>query len=179
MPSTSPSHARKCAERVSRYLSSEQLRVKFRSAARQEEQKVMAEPIGKYLEGFLKDQHLAPGSAWYDFEGNDHREPGHKLSYEIFGTNAWPDAAVLGSFKCAFEFDREPDQGRAHFKEQLMKASVHVLSSAYEACLFAYVLRPGSTRSDYLSPRCVYSTRLDEKLRDAGLYVCLIPKRAA
>jgi hypothetical protein len=178
MPSTDSNLARKFAECAKRCLSSKQLSVKLRRAARQEEHKVVAEPMRKCLERFLKAQHSAPDSAGYDWEGNDRRKSKQKRSYKIFGTKAWPDAAVLGSFKCAFEFDREPDQGGDHFKRQLMKASVHVLSGAYDACVFVYTLTPGSDPRTYLDDK-VHTTTLIDMLRDAGLYVCFIPKRAA
>jgi len=182
MSSTKSDLSRRFAKRISEEFRSGPFLKALQKAHPQSEQKDLAKPIERFLEEFRTAAHVKslPKSR-FDWEGNQHRESKQERSYEIFGTNAWPDAAVLDPFKCAFEFDREPDQGRVHFKRQLMKASVHILSGAYPACVFVYLLSRGSTPKDYLrpDPEDVYSTTLIKKLEDAGLYVCLIPNRAA
>jgi hypothetical protein len=134
--------------------------------------------MAELLREFRKAEHAEslPKSR-YGWEGNYERKSEQELCYKICGTWAFPDAAVLGPFTCAFEFDREPEGGGVHFKEQLMKAAVHVLSGAYDACVFVYLLRPGSRASTYWGDRGVYSRTLKKKLRDAGLHVSFIPKR--
>jgi hypothetical protein len=71
-------------------------------------------------------------------------------SYHVLGTNAFPDAAVLSPFTCAFEFDREPEKEVSHLKRALMKASVHVLSGAYDAGVLVYVRHRERAKTDYL-----------------------------
>jgi hypothetical protein len=177
MPSRHSDLARRFAQRISEELRSGRFRKALQNASPQSEQKNLAKPISEYLDQFRKAEHAESlRRSRYDWEGNYERKSEQELTYKILGAWAYPDAAVLGPFTCAFEFDREPDRDRAHFKEQLMKAAVHVLSGAYDACVFVYLLRPGSRTSTYLRDRRVYSKRLLNKLGDAGLYLSIVPK---
>jgi hypothetical protein len=180
MPSRHSDLARKFAQRIGKQFPSGRFHRVLQKASPQSEQKDLAEPIAEFLRVFRKVEHAEslPKSR-YDWEGNYERKSEQELSYKIHGTWAYPDAAVLGPFTCAFEFDREPEGGGVHFKEQLMKAAVHVLSGAYDACVFVYLLRAGSRASTYLADRSVYSRTLLKKLRDVGLYLSIVPKHSA
>ena len=179
MPSRHSDLARKFAQRVSKRFSSGRFHRVLQNASPQSEQEDLAEPIAEFLREFRKAERAEslPKSR-YDWEGNYERKSEQELSYKIHGTWAYPDAAVLGPFTCAFEFDHEPEGGGVHFKEQLMKAAAHVLSGAYDACVFVYLLRPGSRAGTYLEDRSVYSRTLLKKLRDAGLHLSIVPKHS-
>ena len=84
---------------------------------------------------------------------------------------------MLSPFRCAFEFDREEEGGGAGFKDALMKASVHILSGRYKACVLFYVLRPGSSHK-YLDDGSPHTQRLMKGLRRKGLEVALIRNAA-
>jgi hypothetical protein len=172
--------ARRFAKRISEEFSSGRFREVLQKAAPQNEQKDLAKPIGAYLEGFRNPEHAESlPKPWYAWEGDNRRRSAQERRYDIFGARAFPDAAILGPFRCALEFDREPVRGGAHFKRELMKAAVHVLSGAYDACVFVYILRPASDHTVYLDDRNANSTGLFKKLRDAGLHVSLVPRRSA
>jgi hypothetical protein len=176
MPSRHSELARRFAHRISKRLLSGRFREALQKARPQEEQKALARPIEVCLQEFRKTEHAESlRNSRYDWEGNYERKSEQGMSYKIYGAWAYPDAAVLGPFTCAFEFDREPEGGGAHFKEQLMRAATHVLSGAYDACVFVYLLRPGSRASTYLADRSAYSRTLLKKLRDAGLYLGIVP----
>ncbi|MCB9589640.1 MAG: hypothetical protein H6718_29770 [Polyangiaceae bacterium] len=63
------------------------------------------------------------------------------LSYQLLGTDGFPDAAVLSPFRCAIEFDRQSTKGWSQFKDALLKAAAHSMSGAYDATLFVYTLK--------------------------------------
>ncbi|MCA9644597.1 MAG: hypothetical protein KC492_28090 [Myxococcales bacterium] len=101
------------------------------------------------LEKFLEEKNVAT-EARFVIEGVGCGE----LSYPLLGTDTYPDAAVLGAFRCAIEFDRQPASGWSHFKGALLKAAAHSISGAYDATLFVYTLRrkdtePGQYLEDY------------------------------
>ena len=169
---------------IERLRSASNLRKDFVNALRndpsQPEQEAAAIPIQEYLHEFLKAE--SAGSAHpapcFDWEGNEQRQCRQTRSYPLLGTLAWPDAAVLRPFRCAFEFDREDPSGGADFKTKLMKASVHVLSGNYEACVFVYFLQPRDTQHGYLDYRNKYTRRLIEALRANGMYVAMVRNRS-
>jgi hypothetical protein len=78
---------------------------------------------------------------------------------------------VLRPFRCAFEFDREKKQGAVDFKDALMKAAVHVLSGAYEACVLVFILLPGLNPYEYLDDKNKHTRQLRKTLQANGLYV--------
>jgi hypothetical protein len=131
--------------------------------------------IRRRLEQFLKTESRdeALQDILFDWEGNDRRGREQKLKYPILGTLAYPDAAVLRPLRCAFEFDREKKQGTSGFKNALMKASVHVLSGAYEACVLVFILLPGLSPHEYLDEKSKNTRRLVKTLGAKGLYVSL------
>ena len=138
-----------------------------------EEHKTTAPLIRRHLERFLQTEPRAEAlrDILLDWEGNDRREGKQEYSYRILGTSTWPDAAVLRPFKCAFEFDREKKQGTSRFKDALMKASVHVLSGRYEACVLVFILLPGLNPYEYLHDEGKYTQKLVKMLEANGLYV--------
>jgi hypothetical protein len=138
-----------------------------------EEHKDTAPLIRRRLQRFLKTESKdkALQDVLFDWEGNDRRGREQKLKYPILGTLAYPDAAVLRPFKCAFEFDREKKQGTSGFKNALMKASVHVLSGAYEACVLVFILLPGLNPHEYLRDKSKHTRKLVKTLGAKGLYV--------
>jgi len=140
------------------------------------EHKAAAKPIREYLKKFVKANWIgsAPPVEIYDCEGDYRRHGKQERSYSILGTSTWPDAAVIRPFRCAFEFDREKHPGSSHFKNALMKASAHVLSGAYEACVFVYILVPTGTQHGYSDLRCKNTQRLIRTLRAKGLYVAIL-----
>jgi hypothetical protein len=162
--------ARKFAHDISQAFTSTQFRKKLRPF---EEQKATAPLIRQHLEWFLQTESRdeALRDILFDWEGNDRREGKQKYSYPILGTSTWPDAAVLSPFKCAFEFDREKKQGTSGFKDALMKASVHVLSGAYEACVLVFILLPGLNPYEYLDDKSKQTRKLVKTLEANGLYV--------
>jgi hypothetical protein len=172
--------ARKFAQGISEAFSAQRFRKGLRKAVRQSEQKAAAKPIREYLHEFLKAEWAGSAlpAASFDWEGKYRRQLKQSRSYPILGTWTWPDAAVLRPFRCAFEFDREPRLGVSHFKTALMKASVHVLSGNYKACVFVYFLHPGRTQHGYLDPSCQYTQRLMKTLRAKGLYVAMVSNRS-
>jgi hypothetical protein len=138
------------------------------------DKRVIAEIEG-YLGRFLGSEDAHHPQSLFDWEGRDRRRPEEQERYyPVLGAWSFPDAAVLSPFKCAFEFDREPDDGGDQLKRALMKASVHVLSGAYEACVFVYILRPGRNRPHYLEDGSKHTRRLIKTLTAAGLYVAFI-----
>ena len=124
-------------------------------------------------------EHKVTQQRLVDWEGKRRRRQEQERYYPVLGITSFPDAAVLAPFKCAFEFDREPAKGGSHFKTALMKASVHVLSGAYDSCVFVYILRPGSSRRAYLPGKCKYTQRLIATLQAAGLYVAFISNHSS
>jgi len=162
--------ARKFAHDISQAFTSTQFRKKLRPL---EEQKATAPLIRRHLERFLQTESRdeALRDILLDWEGNDRREGKQEYSYRILGTLTWPDAAVLHPFKCAFEFDRETKQGTSRFKDALMKASVHVFSGAYEACVLVFILLPGLNPYEYLRDKSKYTRKLVKTLEANGLYV--------
>jgi hypothetical protein len=131
--------------------------------------------VRQHLERFLKTESRdeALRDILFDWEGNDRRGRKQENSYPILGTWTHPDAAVLRPFKCAFEFDRETKRGTCGFKNALMKASVHVLSGAYEACVLVFILLPGLNPYEYLDDKSKHTRKLVKTLRANGLYVSL------
>jgi hypothetical protein len=162
--------ARKFAHDISQAFTSTKFREKLPPY---EEQKATAPLIHRNLERFLKTESRdgALRDILFDWEGNDRREGKQKYSYPILGTSTWPDAAVLRPFKCAFEFDREKKQGTSGFKDALMKASVHVLSGAYEACVLVFILLPGLNPYEYLDDKGKHTRKLVKTLEANGLYL--------
>ena len=162
--------ARKFAHDISQAFTSTQFRKKLRPF---EEHKATAPLIRQYLKRFLKTESRdeAPQDIIFDWEGKDRQGRKQDRSYPILGTSAYPDAAVLRPFKCAFEFDREKKQGTSGFKDALMKASVHVLSGAYEACVLVFILLPGLNPYEYLHDERKYTGKLLNTLQASGLYV--------
>ncbi|MCA9632068.1 MAG: hypothetical protein KC766_30650 [Myxococcales bacterium] len=88
------------------------------------------------LKKFVKEKNIT-GSPDFVVEGAGKGG----LSYQLLGTDAYPDAAVLSPFRCAIEFDRQSASGWSHFKDALLKAAAHSISGAYDATLFVYTLR--------------------------------------
>jgi len=179
MPRAHPSLSRKFAQGITEAFKLSRFRKALLHATPQNEQKATAPHIREYLKEFLKAElgESAPTRAEFDWEGKDRGRRKQKRSYWICGTRAWPDAAVRSPFRCAFEFDRE-GTSKADFETQLLKASVHVLSGAYQACVFVCILQPGRTRRGYVSERRRYTRKLIEMLRARGLYVALINNRS-
>ena len=163
--------ARKFAHDISQAFTSTQFRKKLRPPF--EEHKATAPLVRQHLERFLKTESRdeALRDILFDWEGNDRRGRKQENSYPILGTWTHPDAAVLRPFKCAFEFDREKKQGTSGFKDALMKASVHVLSGAYEACVLVFILLPGLNPYEYLYEKSKYTRKLIKTLEANGLYV--------
>lgn len=61
-------------------------------------------------------------------------------NYELLGTGAFPDAAVVWPFRCAVEYDRQPNPtNSSHLKTTLLKTAAHVLSGAYDAAIHVFV----------------------------------------
>lgn len=148
------------------------------------EHKVVESVIGKaletYVEKMIRQEWLLPGaSRLFDFEGKQRAaNERQRHSYPLLGTWAHPDAAVLSPFTVAFEFDREAATDTSHFKTCLMKAAVHVLSGAYEACVLVFALtRPGSSRETYIDDpsAAVGSMHLIRTLQAHGLVVAFVP----
>ena len=173
MPVTHSHLARKFADGISEKFASRQFREALRNAVSQYEHKATAPLISQYLDEHLKAESAgsSPPTAVFTWEGN--KKKGSPYGYPILGTWTFPDAAVLSPFRCAFEFDREAKLGGAGFKAALMKASVHVLSGAYEACVLVYILQPRSTPHKYLNDGSDYTRRLIEALRANGLFLAL------
>lgn len=175
MPVTHSHLARKFAQGISEAFASQQFHEALRSAMPQYEHKATSHQIRAYLDEFLKAE--SAGSALtatlFDWEGNDQREGKQEHSYPVIGTWTHPDAAVLRPFTCAFEFDREATSGSDSFKTALMKASVHVLSGAYEACVLVYILQPRPVLYKYVEDGSDHTRRLLETLRANGLFVAL------
>jgi hypothetical protein len=171
--------ARKYAQRISNALSSKPFTKLLRDAAPGYEHKAVARDIESDLESFLQGEteHKVTQQQLFDWEGKNRRGQEGERYYPVLGITSFPDAAVLAPFKCAFEFDREPSKKGSHFKTALMKASVHVLSGAYDSCVFVYILRPGSSRRAYLPDKCKHTQRLIETLQAVGLYVTFIRNR--
>jgi|GEM_PF-1095136 hypothetical protein len=170
MQSADSQLARKFAHDISQAFKSRPFRKKLRPF---EEHKATAPLIRRHLKRFLETESRdeAPQDILFDWEGRDRRGRKQERSYPILGTSTWPDAAVLRPFKCAFEFDREKKQGTSGFKDALMKASVHVLSGAYEACVLVFILLPGLNPYEYLNEKSPYTRKLVKTLEANGLYV--------
>ena len=139
------------------------------------EHKALAPAIGDFVRDFLTQRKL-PTEFRFDWEGNSARTWPQSHSYDLLGTSAHPDAAVLSPFTCALEIDRQSlTSGASYLKERLMKAACHVLSGAYDAALFVYVLqRPGESSENYLSKANPFTSRLLDSFRLHGLTVALI-----
>lgn len=100
------------------------------------EHKGIREDAKALLTAFLGDHKINdPGKFAYEGAGKG------GLAYQLLGTEAHPDAAVLSPFRCAIEFDRQGASGWSDFKTALLKAAVHSISGAYDATLFVYTLR--------------------------------------
>jgi hypothetical protein len=138
------------------------------------EQSVVAENIERYLKDFLKNEYAPakPPKPLFDWEGKDRKRKRSERYYPVLGTSAYPDAAVLIPFKCAFEFDRGKKLESARFRTAFMKASVHVLSGYYKACLLVYILRQKPNHHEYLKDDGRNTKKLIHRL--PGLYVTLI-----
>jgi hypothetical protein len=171
--------ARRFAQRISKAFLQPQFRGKLVKAAAGYEHKALAPKICEYLNGFLKAEGAKSNraQAQVDWEGRDRGLSDRERYYPIVGFWAFPDAAVLSPFTCAFEFDREPTRPGSAFKTALMKASVHVLSGAYDACVFVYVFRRGTGRPRYLHDKSRHTGKLIRRLQAAGLYVSLVSKQ--
>jgi hypothetical protein len=180
MPISRTKLARKFAQRIRKAFSSQQFRKMLLKATPGFEHKAVAKEIEGYLNGFMRaeEAHSALPQPLFDWEGKFQRGQEQERYYPILGIWSFPDAAVLAPFKCAFEFDREPSRPGSHFKAALMKASVHVLSGAYEACVLVYILQPGPSRRSYLDDKSAYTKKLIETLQTTGLYVTLIRNRS-
>lgn len=180
MPISRNRLAQEFAQRISKAFKSPKFR-KLLESSPGHEQKAVGEETKSYLNGFMKAE---AGDApcpkpQFGWEGDGQRRLKEKRYYPVLGVPSFPDAAVLAPFKCAFEFDREldePSEHRSRFKAAMMKAAVHVLSGAYEACVFVYVLQPGSSPRSYFDNNRS-TKRLVETLQDAGLYVTFIRSR--
>jgi hypothetical protein len=162
--------ARKFAQEISQAFKSTPFRKKLRPF---EEHKATAPLIRRHLKRFLRTESTdeTPQEILLDWEGKDRRGRRQDRSYPILGTSTWPDAAVLRPFRCALEFDREKKQGTVDFKDALMKASVHVLSGRYQACLLVFILLPGLDPYEYLHDESKYTQKLVKMLEAKGLYV--------
>ena len=107
-----------------------------------------------------------------DYEGQTKRSAPQDRSYPVLGTWTHPDAAVLRPFSCAIEIDRSG--ARSHFKDVLMKAAVHVLSGAYDACLLIYIYNTRSPRREYFRDGSAQTTQLLEHLSAAGMRIAFV-----
>jgi hypothetical protein len=174
MEQTTPWLAPKFAEHISRIFALPEHRSKFREISG-EEHKVLAPLIQEQLAEFLnmERQNECHPDFHFDWEGNKRKEKKQERSYRVLGTDSFPDAAVLRPFKCAFEFDREIKQASSSFKDALMKASVHVLSGRYEACVFVYILKTGDSKM-YLDDESEHTNKLLNMLQEHGLYISII-----
>ncbi len=143
------------------------------------EHKVLSPHIAGHLKKFVAARSQPSGSAapLFDWEGNGDRKGPQAHSYELLGTGAHPDAAVLQPFTCALEFDRQAaTRGASYLKERLMKSACHVLSGAYDAALFVYLLgRQGDTKENYLGDENPFTRQLLASLRLHGLVVEVLP----
>lgn len=83
---------------------------------------------------------LAGRGAMFSTEG---RGKAAKLrNYELLGTGAFPDAAVVWPFRCAVEYDRQPNPtNSSHLKTTLLKTAAHVLSGAYDAAVHVFLFQ--------------------------------------
>ena len=162
--------ARKFARDIRQAFMSTQFRKKWRPF---EEHKATAPLIRRHLKRFLRTESTGETAqeVLLDWEGEDRRGRRQDRSYPILGTSTWPDAAVLRPFTCACEFDGEKKQGTVDFKDALMKASVHVLSGRYQACLLVFILLPGLDPYEYLHDESKYTQKLVKMLEANGLYV--------
>jgi hypothetical protein len=177
MQSNSQTQARKFAEHISEaILGSEELRQGFRQSPN-DEHKLSAPFVSERIKQFLQkelSEHNLP-EILFDFEGNPHRtRKQERTHYTILGTSTFPDSAIIKPFRCAFEFDRELNSGTSEFKNVLMKASVHVLSGAYDACVLFFVLKSGNPPFDYLGDKSPHTRQLIATLKSFGLYVCFV-----
>ncbi len=143
------------------------------------EHKVLSPHISDHLQKFVASRagRGETPSPLFDWEGNATREWAQAHSYELLGTGAHPDAAVLQPFTCALEFDRQAaTRGASYLKERLMKSACHVLSGAYDAALFVYLLgRQGDTKENYLGDENPFTRQLLASLRLHGLVVEVLP----
>lgn len=172
--------SRKFALGISKAFSSPQFRKPLLKATPgfEPKDKYVAKRIQGYLKAFMnvEDAQSTLAKPLYDWEGKGRRGSGPKRYYPILGFKSFPDAAVLAPFKCAFEFDREPRRQGSGFKTTLMKAAVHVLSGAYDACVFVYILQPRSSRHTYLEDGSSHTRILIKTLEAAGLFVTFITR---
>lgn len=133
----------------------------------QEEHKALANKIQAELQRVVRANE---GQVLFDWEGNSARKHAQQHSYDLLGTGAHPDAAVLRPFRCALEFDRQGGTNRrSHFKECLMKAACHVLSGAYDAALIVYLLLPEERAANIFDKKSSCDRRLMTELERAGL----------
>jgi len=181
MPFKDTNLVRKFAQHIAKKLSQPPLREKLLDADLGFEHRAVGEDLRKYLSEFLKAQaaeSVLPSSE-VDWEGDQRNASELKRNYQIVGIWTFPDAAVLAPFTCAFEFDREPKGGGSGFKDALMKAAVHVLSGAYDACVLVYLLSAGHATHKYLNDGSDHTEQLILALQTAGLYVTLIGNQSA
>jgi len=178
MATQNPKLARVFAYRVRKVLSSRQCKRLLRKVPPGFEHKAVAPEIERYLNAFIKGgtTEKVHQPALFDWEGRDRGKEPCDRYYEVLGSRSYPDAAVLSPFRCAFEFDREPKKSGSSFKDALMKAAVHVLSGAYEACVLAYILPARSKRPRYLARQSEFTRRLIKRFQAVGLYVTFIRK---
>ena len=168
-------YARDFAQTLGTEMTNQPLLGALRDAQSQGEHKALVPYITESLNAFLEKKGVihSPEDILLDWEGNVERPLGTQAyGYPLLGARTYPDAAVLRPFTCAFEFDREG--GPAKFKERFMKAAVHVLSGAYDACLLVYMLKSGST-AQYTEDGETHSSRLLANLEAHGLFVTFIP----
>jgi hypothetical protein len=176
MPVSNSKLAQMFAQRISKAFKSPRFHEGIRKEVLQNHETI-AHEIERELKKFLKSK--APKSvaaAQVDWEGNDRTRADQLRACEVFGTRTHPDAAVLAPFKCAFEFDNELKRNSSGFKGRLMKASVHVLSGYYQACVLLYILPPGGNPPAYLDDGSPYTQKLRRRLEKAGLYVSQVSK---
>lgn len=168
-------HAIEFADLLTKQLASSEWRDILR-ANPEAEHKALAGPISDLLKAFLEQRKLPAAESLFDWEGNAARTWPQSHSYELLGTSAHPDAAVLRPFTCAFEFDRQAvNRGASYLKERLMKAACHVLTGAYDAAVFVYVLqRAGESSENYLSASNPFNRRLLDSFRLHGLSIAVI-----
>jgi hypothetical protein len=148
-----------------------------RGAPTFDEAKETSAEITRRLQAFVRRREVdaAFGDPLFDWEGNSARTWAQSHSYDLLGTSAHPDAAILRPFTCALEFDREPtSEALSHLKAVLLKAAVHVLSGAYDACLLVYLLRSESTRATYTKDGSPHTARLIEHLRAQGMFITFV-----
>ena len=141
-----------------------------------DEHKLSVAFIMQHLEQFLEKEFGANNrqEILFDFEGDKHRRKKQERSYAVLGTSAFPDSALLKPFRCAFEFDRETFSGSSRFKSPLMKAAVHVLSGAYDACVLVFVMKSNVTPFNYLGDNSSYTNQLVEVLQEYGLFITFV-----